>query len=335
MEPSLWPQFIKKLLIQVFAFPEDPNSVKLVSQISSNLNLYLSHLVPTLIDKMIKQSKLTEEMLQDKSENSIVKSLLFERLRPLLVFRCLSPIPLSKYLTENPETLNSLQEELLQRMTQIFEFDEVRKLSAEIFGKIPSGVSLPLIQSKILESKEKKDWNTTKVFLYAFCNTILYFKTTIEAESATLVILQLLPILQTKENSENFQKLQMGIIDATSIVLGTFYTLESKLYTLLLDSLLQVDSVPTALMTVNVFISSFKHFSLASLEEFSKNFFGKVFRFFPKISKMPAFQAGIVQMLFQLSYSLKDQLTPFVIDLLKLCLDCLPSPNDMVIYKSF
>jgi hypothetical protein len=79
---------------------------------------------------------------------SLVQSLLFERLRPLLVLRMM-PVDIVDDVATSNTTLNAdegegggVAELLGERLTKPLEFDQVRKLGAEVFGQI---VTLPSV----------------------------------------------------------------------------------------------------------------------------------------------------------------------------------------------
>ncbi len=64
-------------------------------------------------------------------------------------------------------------------MTQEYEFDEVRKLSAEIVSLIDPSVSSPshiqTISQRFIESLQKGDIHMAKVCLYCICNALFVF----------------------------------------------------------------------------------------------------------------------------------------------------------------
>jgi hypothetical protein len=103
---------------------------------------------------------------------SLVQSLLFERLRPLLVLRMMPP----DIIDQEEQAVVAL---LGERISKPLEFDQVRKLAAEVFGQM---VSLPLVLRSctfglgcmlgLNDAIEGDDVLGAKAWVYSTCTAI-------------------------------------------------------------------------------------------------------------------------------------------------------------------
>lgn len=113
----MWPQLLPLILNKLYSRPTDSSIIKFLSAISIPLSEHIIELLPLINQRMQNQLRflkysfqllskirflfsLTEDLLTSKTEESIefVQSLVFERIRPLLVLRVL---PLKLFLTIN------------------------------------------------------------------------------------------------------------------------------------------------------------------------------------------------------------------------------------------
>ena len=105
---------------------------------------------------MVGQEVLSEVLLGEGKEN-VVKILLFQRLSPLLLLKVLNPGALSKvcllvilfgsiyHIQIDAAMASRLAVELAHRMTQEYEYDEVRRVSAEIMARLRLSAITPVI----------------------------------------------------------------------------------------------------------------------------------------------------------------------------------------------
>ena len=87
-------------------------------------------LVPFVAQKLGSQKKLSEEMLNSPCGKEQVTALLFERISSLLVLKM--ALGHCSEVLENEEIRGKLEGALLERMTSVLEFDEVRRVAAEV-----------------------------------------------------------------------------------------------------------------------------------------------------------------------------------------------------------
>ena len=116
---------------------------------------------------------------------SLVQTLLFERLRPLLVLRML-PAQAMAALTDDENGLNGKEvrdaaaDLLVQRLSQPLEFDQIRKQSAEVFGQIfPLSYVLPRCTAALTSFEEPTGGGIAsdnllgaKAWVYSTCHAI-------------------------------------------------------------------------------------------------------------------------------------------------------------------
>jgi len=61
----------------------------------------------------------------------------------------------------------------ITRIEQIYEFDQVRKLSVEILASLPILYTFPYIKYKFEEERRTRDLMQLKSYLYCLCNVVI------------------------------------------------------------------------------------------------------------------------------------------------------------------
>jgi hypothetical protein len=111
--------------------------------------IFCNHLSLLLISQLMKQQKLTEELLEDASVRSIlaVGTLLFQHLAPLLVLRVFPRRLFGSALrkSSNAPLQSQLVDLLLEQIVDPLEFKEVKMMAVEILAKVPIEKVLPLV----------------------------------------------------------------------------------------------------------------------------------------------------------------------------------------------
>jgi hypothetical protein len=139
------------------------------------------------------------EPVGDTSEGtlSLVQNLLFERLRPLLVLRMMP----AAVICNADATSNAIDKSVVrligERLTQPLEFDQVRKLAAEVFGQI---VALPAVLVSCTAALETMLASSggvvsgdhvlgAKAWVYSMCISIGLWRSrnTVDSEQVTAV----------------------------------------------------------------------------------------------------------------------------------------------------
>ncbi|ELR16026.1 uncharacterized protein ACA1_223230 [Acanthamoeba castellanii str. Neff] len=107
-------------------------------------------------------------------------------------------------------------------MTQLYEFEDVRKLAAEVVAFLPPKLTLPAISQSLLRHIDEAALVHIKVDIYAICNALLVHGKAahpfvIDLVPAILSLLKL-PIPSSSTGSLEVQKLQHACIDFLALV---------------------------------------------------------------------------------------------------------------------
>ncbi len=103
-----------------------------------------------------------DEKVLTEADTFVLQTMIFDRLAPLLVLRTLAVKTFAHITVDAPKLTESLVGRYLPstsetrtnaddviRILADFEFDDVRKLSAEVLGKFPPAITLPLIVEEL------------------------------------------------------------------------------------------------------------------------------------------------------------------------------------------
>eukprot|EP01018_Ginkgo_biloba_P032849 Gb_14493 [translate_table: standard] len=193
-----WDSLVKMLLSKMFAETSNAIIPRFLSQISNHL-ADVSHIVfRLLISHMLKQQDVSEDILckwkegrLGEAEDTRLEDILFDRLSPLLVLKVL---PLRAFNDHNSRDLYgdlSITAErhggkvgkaeddacitalLIKRMCNLLEFEDVRKLAAELTGRLHPYVMLPLISSQLEHATLTGDILKLKACLFAICTSLM------------------------------------------------------------------------------------------------------------------------------------------------------------------
>jgi len=283
-----------------------------------------------------------------------VRSLIFERLRPILVLKVL---PLEAFQSADMKpVLIELTQLLLIRIFQVYEFEEVRKLSAEIVARLPPLMYLAQVSSKLVDFLNERNYVLAKVLLFALCNVALIHE---RKQSVEFYAIQLLPHLfaqlqMNPSNSQELQKFQRGTIDFLAILMklsiihssattDTTTALPSLASSLVLDPSLSISSLDELLplilrlirsvdlswslsfqiCLVNVLITLPKMLPanlLGKLVDLSSNDLAATWK---NKTKDPIIRAAVVQVLFGVVYHMKTEAQKYSADLLQLATEAI------------
>ncbi|ORX60131.1 hypothetical protein BCR36DRAFT_401655 [Piromyces finnis] len=268
LSTNSWIYIIEPLLKKVYASPEDQILVRFMSTISEYLvdESVVRIIFKNVTKLIIEQPKLNEELLNRNDEESvtIVKDILFLRISPLLILRVLpnkayetlimtknydseqidkNTDPNTRINRENKDEENDtvveeisdediiylLFKELVQRIEQIYEFDQVRKLSVEILASLPVQYIFSYLKYKFEKERRTKDLMQLKSYLYCICNVIIkHSLETLEAmkfiefsfHMALEILIQFSKNLNVKDKA--IQNIQMGCIECLSLIICSF-----------------------------------------------------------------------------------------------------------------
>ena len=195
--------------------PQNASFVKFASLASNQLSNLASHIFERISKVLETQPCLSEELLEKAGNEDVVRNLLFARLSPLLVLRILTVQACDEGYCNIPTLL-------LDRMTRLYEFDQVRRISAEVLSKFPpSSFFEPLIeQLKSISSDPKSERCLVSVKAICLCLSaclVLYddsFKRRLEESFALHVFDCVREVLKCSET----QELHRALVEFCSIV---------------------------------------------------------------------------------------------------------------------
>lgn len=258
LSDDAWMRLAPAVVDKVFSAPQDRVLVKFLSSVVSSAGPHRPYheMIARVAHRMETQAVLTATLLEEGAVDDLsaaaVRDLLFERLSPLLVLRTL-PLAAFQYSTDNSEDLAQVYQLLLQRMVQVHEYDEVRRVAAEIFarGELETTISFVVMAldgflGKLKPSSESGpassgarwtpkaddleaigcgDPRVVRVFVYALCHAATLHSGDV-AGVAACVSSRLFDVLRAplsepaspSEEPSSLYKLQRGCIDALAAI---------------------------------------------------------------------------------------------------------------------
>lgn len=241
-----WSIIVEPLIDKMFAEPSNSIIVRFLSSISEQLadsgDVVLRRvLLHTQGQKELDQSWLLKsENVTFSGDSSLsLKSSLFDRLCPLLVIRLL-PLRVFNDLnssvvygwlgnedilqdngyvsTTNCDSIASL---IINRAFHLFEFEDVRKLSAELCGRLHPQVLFPIIESQLDNATCRRDILKLKACLFTVCTSLVVrgkdsaFHPVLIKIRKTLEIVLLWP----SADGDEVSKAQHGCIDCLALMI--------------------------------------------------------------------------------------------------------------------
>ncbi|KAF6172889.1 hypothetical protein GIB67_035443 [Kingdonia uniflora] len=190
-----WEVFIGPLVEKMFADPSNAITVRFLSSISEHLVEASDFVLRRVLLYMQGEKEMDELMSRSTgtyTSDDFVKpsNNLFHRLCPLLILRLLplkvfndlnSPLMYGQLLNQDPPLVNmafngdgasSIAAFLVNRAFQYFEFEDVRKLAAELCGRIHPHVLFPIIRVQLENATRSSDILKMKACLFSVCTSL-------------------------------------------------------------------------------------------------------------------------------------------------------------------
>eukprot|EP00038_Savillea_parva_P030179 m.76112 g.76112 ORF g.76112 m.76112 type:complete len:1569 (-) comp9038_c0_seq3:8-4714(-) len=227
----------------VLSKPEDTVRVQFAARLTPRLAQpdCLVTVLTLILQSLDGQPPLTVDILEGDTSGALTKVLLFQRLSPLLLLRML-PTDVS-LLTDTPdvgEALSALRDMLLSRLSAECEFDDVRKVAAELTSRSPPNMVLPVLvtalgtQVKQLATVHlNHDPGIAKAIVYALCCTIaLHRGKVLQHPPSTLIVGLCVDIFRldparsaghseaSVDHTEGLIKLQRGCMDLLGLMVA-------------------------------------------------------------------------------------------------------------------
>ncbi|XP_057999878.1 uncharacterized protein LOC110663402 isoform X2 [Hevea brasiliensis] len=240
-----WNSLIGPLIDKMFAEPANATIVRFLSCISE----YLAEAADVVLSRVLLQIKPQEgiskgflsrwESKSCTSEELMkMEQSLFERLCPLLIIRMLplgvfddlnshtmyGQLPIQG-ITHEWEDINVVDEcvaaFLLQRAFNKYEFEDVRKLAAELCGRIHPQVLLTIVSSLLEHAAISHDILRIKACLFAICSSLMVRGSDSVSHPAILQIRKTIEtvVLWPSLDGDEVSKAQHGCIDCLALMI--------------------------------------------------------------------------------------------------------------------
>ncbi|KAG8371928.1 hypothetical protein BUALT_Bualt12G0013800 [Buddleja alternifolia] len=364
-----WNVMVGPLIDKMLAEPSNAIIVRFLSHISEylaeavdlvfhRLILYMSE--PKEIDDSFSKLK---ERTDTNSETMKHEQFLFTRLCPLLVIRLLplrvfddinSPLVYGEFprnssshdeMHVNIVGTQSIAALMINRALSKSEFEDVRKLAAELCGRIHPEVLIPILSSLLESAANVMDVFKIKVCLFSFCTSLMIRGSNAYKHPDLLRIRKTIQkiLLWKSMDKDEISKAQHGCIDCLALILCTelqdpetskgeaistgsvlAYVIE-QLTDDKNDNSFESDGgdrmsrLSFQLCMANVLISTCQKISNAGKKSFVKKIIPCLIRSIGTIVE-PEIRAACIQVLFSVAYHLKSFILPYSNDLLRVAL---------------
>ncbi|KAI4348718.1 hypothetical protein L6164_009405 [Bauhinia variegata] len=240
-----WNCLIGPLINKMFANPSDATIVRFLSCISENLanasDVVLHHvLLHVRGQKEIDENLLSRWESRTYSSDEFVEmqQSLFEHLCPLLIVKIL-PLKVFDDLNSsvmyghlgqdlmlgNPDIeigYECIAVLLLNRAFSKFEFEDVRKLSAELCGRLHPQVLFPVLSSELEQAIDSRNILKIKTCLFSICTSLVVRGSESLCHSFTLKIRKMIEtvLLWPSVDTDSVSKVQHGCIDCLALMIS-------------------------------------------------------------------------------------------------------------------
>ncbi|GMP97324.1 hypothetical protein CsSME_00045624 [Camellia sinensis var. sinensis] len=365
-----WNSLIEPLIDKMFAEPSNAIIVRFLSYISEHLADAVDVVFHQLLLHTRQQNRWENQNYEVDNPLKLEHSL-FDRLCPLLIIRLL---PLRVFNDLNSSLIygelckqdtgyfdihdaESVAGILLNRAFNKFEFEDVRKLSAELCGRIHPQVLFPLIASQLEHAVDARDVLKIKACLFSICTSLVA-----RGRDSLLhpIVLKIRNTIETillwpSSNGDEVSKAQHGCIDCLALMICTeLQALESfRDLTSKNTSLVRMDSSRDAAMRdsvrsyvihqltrdkdctyeasismsfvlcmANVLISACQKIPDSCKRPFAREILPRLIQSV-EVMMESEYRAACLQVFFSAVYHLKSTILPYTSDLLRVSLKSL------------
>ncbi|KAL4587515.1 hypothetical protein LXL04_000386 [Taraxacum kok-saghyz] len=357
-----WKVLVGPLVDKLFTDPSNPIIVKFLSYISDELAeqsdvVFQKILLHTESQTEIDESFLSELNLSSTENNTKLQNSFFNRLCPLLIIRLL---PLRVFNTLNSSLVyghlnkNDISDSqciaslLLKRAFNKLEFEDVRKLSAELCGRLHPNVLFPFVTSELQHATIDHDTLKIKACLFSICTSLVVrgMESVVHPDMSRIKETIETILLWPSTDGDEISKAQHGCIDCLAITICTEFqdpklnknndtcTFQSYVFDqLTCDDDLKLnmsrnEMVSFRLCMANVLISACQKITDSGKKPFALK---TLHHIIPSIHKLkePEIRSACIQVLFSIVYHLKSVVLPYSSDLLKVSLEALKHGSEM------
>lgn len=235
-----WKVMIGPLIDKLFAEPSNAVIVRFLSSISEHLTSATDFVFQRIISYSRMQKDPDEGVYQtyDAAEGKLdlynrLCPLIVVRLLPLQVFNDLNSYALyddlpTKLATHDNECSGTQSTEclaglLINRALSKFEFEDVRRLAAELCGRIHPKVLIPIMSYQLKHATNAKELLKIKACLFSICTSLLVNGTDAYAHPDMFRIRKAIEtiLLWPSVDGDDISKAQHGCIDCLALMLCT------------------------------------------------------------------------------------------------------------------
>ncbi|XP_042048334.1 uncharacterized protein LOC121794300 isoform X1 [Salvia splendens] len=379
-----WHVIVGPLVDKMLAEPSNAVIVRFLSHISEYLAEAVDLVFNRLILYMSEHNDVNDSYSKGKGESretdsnseALKHENLFIRLCPLLIIRLLplkvfddlnAPLVYGKNLnnSETQETRHFFIEDtgciaalMINRALSKSEFEDVRKLAAELCGRLHPEVLIPILSSQLESAANAKDTLKIKVCLFSLCTCLMVRGNNAYRHPDLLRIRKTIAIVLSwvSADGDEISKAQHGCIDSLALMVCTeLQTPESSKGTVISgDSVIAYvinqltddkepihaestgvvgrEDAATCLLTfrlcmANVLISACQKIPETGKKSYAKRITPRVIRSI-KVVKDAEIRAACIQVLFTVAYNLKSLILPYSKDLLNNALTSLKQGSE-------
>ncbi|KAG5386310.1 hypothetical protein IGI04_037780 [Brassica rapa subsp. trilocularis] len=236
-----WGSLIGPLLDKMFLEPSNAIMVRFLSCISEHLADASDMVLLHVLSHMKEQDKMDENSTtipKSSVDKTYVEKSLFDHLCPLLILRLLpqrvfddidSSTIYGRFLREDSvneyrdikfEDCQCIAAFLFERAFSKFEFEEVRKLAAELCGRIHPQVLFPTVLLQLEKATELQDSLKIKACLFSICTSLVVRGWESFSHSVTPKVRKVLEkILLWPSDEDEISKVQHGCIDCLALMI--------------------------------------------------------------------------------------------------------------------
>ncbi|PKI40090.1 hypothetical protein CRG98_039543 [Punica granatum] len=377
-----WKIMAGPLIDKLFTEPSNAIVVKFLSYISE----HLADAADIILNRVLKCMQEQEELVSETSphEDSEMQKCLFERLCPLLIIRLL---PLRVFNSLNSSIVygqlhnkdinhdgtstihdNCVTALLLKRAFSKFEFEDVRKLAAELSGRILPTVLFPLVCFQLEDSAGIRDVSRIKAGLFSLCTSLVVRGRNITVTSTMIRIRKLLEEILSwpSLDGDEVSRAQHGCIDCLALMIctevqsssgsfGDSNTLKKKITLAAAEGMTDLESTLSYVISqldnddssstsfeaplslsfrlcmANVLISACQKIADSGKTHLARKTIPALIRS-SEVIKDREIRAACLQVLFSAVYHLKSAVIPYSSDLIKLSLKFLREGSEKLFF---
>ncbi|KAG6428987.1 hypothetical protein SASPL_107026 [Salvia splendens] len=339
-----WHVIVGPLVDKMLAEPSNAVIVRFLSHISE----YLAEAVDLVFNRLIfvndSYSKGKGESRETDSNSEALKhENLFIRLCPLLIIRLLplkvfddlnAPLVYGKNLnnSETQETRHFFIEDtgciaalMINRALSKSEFEDVRKLAAELCGRLHPEVLIPILSSQLESAANAKDTLKIKVCLFSLCTCLMVRGNNAYRHPDLLRIRKTIAIVLSWVSADGDES---TVISGDSVIAYVINQLTDDKEPIHAESTGVVgrEDAATCLLTFRLCMANVLISACQKIPETGKKSYAK--RITPRVVKDAEIRAACIQVLFTVAYNLKSLILPYSKDLLNNALTSLKQGSE-------